>query len=60
MHADTGKLLAQNNETQPFFNAVKAELTPTSDSAVDVQFKVFKIFNTVSGPYVVYGQAGVQ
>ena len=32
-----------NSETTPFFNSVTAELTPTSKSRVDVQFKQFKI-----------------
>ena len=38
---DTDTLRARNRETSPFYNAVEADLTPTSPSAVDVQFKKF-------------------
>jgi len=41
---DVGRLRARNRETFPFFNAVDADLTPTSRSAVNVQFVKFFIF----------------
>ena len=41
---DAESLRARNRETWPFYNAVAAELTPTSDSAVNVQFKKFFVF----------------
>ena len=41
---DTGRLRVRNRETFPFFNAVDADLTPTSKSAVNVQFVQFEIF----------------
>jgi hypothetical protein len=41
---DAGRLRASNRETFPFFNAVDADLTPTSAAAVDVQFVKFYIF----------------
>ena len=41
---DAESLRARNRETWPFYNAVAAELTPTSDSAVKVQFKKFFVF----------------
>ncbi|OUS42311.1 hypothetical protein BE221DRAFT_188172 [Ostreococcus tauri] len=42
---DADALRARNRETFPFYNAVEAELTPTSDSAVKVQFKKFYVLN---------------
>lgn len=44
---DAANLKARNQETFPFFNSVTAELTPTSKSAVDVQFKTFKLLGLV-------------
>jgi hypothetical protein len=41
---DVPRLRAANRETFPFFNAVDADLTPTSAAAVDVQFVKFKLF----------------
>ena len=41
---DVGRLRARNRETFPFFNAVDADLTPTSRSAMNVQFVKFFIF----------------
>jgi hypothetical protein len=41
---DAESLRARNRETWPFYNAVAAELTPTSSSAVKVQFKKFFVF----------------
>jgi hypothetical protein len=38
---DSAALKARNRETAPFYNAVEADLTPTSKSAVNVQFKKF-------------------
>ena len=40
---DTETLRARNRETAPFYNAVEADLTPTSASGVDVQFKTVVI-----------------
>ena len=42
--ADAPNGKGKNTETAPFFNSVTADLTPTSQSRVDVQFKQFKIF----------------
>jgi hypothetical protein len=42
---DVKNLRAFNSEGWPFFNQVSAELTPTSKSAVDVQFKKFGLLN---------------
>ncbi|CAI5490822.1 unnamed protein product [Closterium sp. Naga37s-1] len=44
---DGETLQARNLETWPFFNQVQATLTPTSASAVDVKFDVFKILSLV-------------
>jgi hypothetical protein len=44
---DAENLTARNQETVPFFNAVAAELTPTSKDAVDVQFKTFYILGFI-------------
>jgi len=44
---DVERLRARNRETFPFFNAVDADVTPTSASGVDVQFVRFKIFGVV-------------
>jgi len=44
---DVGRLRANNSETFPFFNAVDADLTPTSASNVNVQFVKFKIFGLI-------------
>lgn len=44
---DAGRLRAANRETFPFFNAVDADLTPTSTAAVDVQFVTFYIFGVI-------------
>ena len=44
---DARRLRARNRETAPFFNAVDADLTPTSPSAADVQFVRFSIFGVV-------------
>jgi hypothetical protein len=41
---DVPRLRAANRETFPFFNAVDADLTPTSAAAVDVKFVKFKLF----------------
>ena len=41
---DVPRNRARNRETFPFFNAVDADLTPTSQSNVDVQFVKFEIF----------------
>ena len=45
---DAPRRRAANRETFPFFNAVAADLTPTSAAAVDVQFVEFKIFGLVT------------
>jgi len=45
---DTSTLRAQNRETSPFYNAVDADLSPTSKSAVNVQFKTFSILGGVA------------
>lgn len=42
---DAKNLRAFNSESAPFYNQVSAELTPTSKSSVDVQFKKFGLFN---------------
>lgn len=42
---DAESLRARNRETFPFYNAVAADLTPTSDSTVKVQFKRFFVLN---------------
>ncbi|GJP31961.1 hypothetical protein CLOM_g16513 [Closterium sp. NIES-68] len=44
---DAETLQARNLETWPFFNQVQATLTPTSASAVDVKFDVFKILSLI-------------
>ena len=44
---DTERLRARNRETFPFFNAVDADLTPTSASGVNVQFVKFQIFGVI-------------
>ena len=44
---DAVRLRAKNQEGTPFFNSVAAELTPTSASAVDVQFVLFRIFGLI-------------
>jgi hypothetical protein len=44
---DAGRLRANNRETAPFFNAVDADLTPTTANAVNVQFVKFKIFGFI-------------
>ena len=44
---DTERLRARNRETFPFFNAVDADLTPTSLSGVNVQFVKFQIFGVI-------------
>ena len=41
---DAKNLRAFNSESAPFFNQVSAELTPTTKSSVDVQFKKFGLF----------------
>jgi hypothetical protein len=41
---DARNLRAFNSESAPFFNQVSAELTPTTKSSVDVQFKKFGLF----------------
>lgn len=43
--APNGK--ARNQETWPFFNSVKADLTPVSKSKANVQFTQFKIFGLI-------------
>jgi hypothetical protein len=40
---DAKRLRAKNQETAPFFSSVTAALTPTSPSAVAVQFKTFRL-----------------
>ena len=42
---DAKNLRAFNSESAPFYNQVSAELTPTSKSSVDVQFKKFGLLN---------------
>ncbi|BDA47932.1 probable plastid-lipid-associated protein 4, chloroplastic [Coccomyxa sp. Obi] len=44
---DAAKLTAKNQETWPFFNQVKAELTPETSSRVAVQFKEFRILGLI-------------
>ena len=44
---DVAALRAKNQEGAPFYNSVTAELTPTSASAVKVQFKAFRILGTI-------------
>ena len=44
---DVDRLRARNRETFPFFNAVDADLTPSSASAVDVQFVTFYVFGFI-------------
>ena len=44
---DVERRRARNRETFPFFNAVDADVTPTSASGVDVQFVRFTIFGVV-------------
>jgi len=41
---DAKNLRAFNSESAPFFNQVSAELTPTTKSSVNVQFKKFGLF----------------
>jgi len=41
---DAETLRAKNRETFPFYNAVEADLEPTSESAVKVQFRKFFLF----------------
>ena len=41
---DAETLRARNRETFPFYNAVEADLEPTSESAVKVQFRKFFLF----------------
>ena len=45
---DAGRLRAKNQETWPFFSSVTAALTPTSKSAVAVQFKTFRLLGFVA------------
>jgi len=42
---DAKNLRAFNSESAPFYNQVSAELTPTTKSSVDVQFKKFGLFS---------------
>ena len=44
---DAERLRAKNQETWPFFSSVTAALTPTSKSAVKVQFKTFRLLGFV-------------
>ena len=44
---DVDRLRARNRETFPFFNAVDADLTPASASAVDVQFVTCYVFGFI-------------
>ena len=39
--------MARNQETFPFFNAVRAELTPINSRKVKVQFKTFYILGLI-------------
>ena len=54
---DTARLRAKNQETWPLFASVTAELTPTSKSAVRVQFKTFRLlgFIPVTAPAAAVG-----
>ena len=54
---DAGRLRAKNQETWPFFSSVTAALTPTSVSAVNVQFKTFRLlgFIPVTAPEAARG-----
>jgi len=45
---DVERKRAKNQETAPFFSSVTAALTPTSPSAVAVQFKTFRLFGFVA------------
>lgn len=45
---DNETLTARNQETAPFYNSVKAELTPITADKAAVQFKVFKLLNLIS------------
>ena len=54
---DTKRLRAKNQETFPWFSSVTAALTPTSPSAVNVQFKTFRLlgFIAVTAPEAAKG-----
>ncbi len=54
---DAERLRAKNQETFPFFSSVTAALTPTSKSAVNVQFKTFRLlgFIPVTAPEAAKG-----
>jgi len=54
---DARRLRAKNQETSPFFSSVTAELTPTSKSGVNVQFKTFRLlgFIPVTAPEAAKG-----
>eukprot|EP00803_Ostreobium_quekettii_P002312 evm.model.scf_2018.1 EVM.evm.TU.scf_2018.1 scf_2018:5583-9956(+) len=48
---DAPNLKARNRETSPLYNEVSAELTPVSNSRVNVKFTRFKVLGTFGFPF---------